>query len=100
MFKAIVKVFKSVRNYKKYAIITPIFMVGEAAVECAIPFVMKTFVKSIKGVDTITPLIPYFLILLAMTIVSITCGILAGLKKLVESKLREFVSEHLTVEEA
>ena len=78
MFKAIVKVFKSVRNYKKYAIITPIFMVGEAAVECAIPFVMKTFVKSIKGVDTITPLIPYFLILLAMTIVSITCGILAG----------------------
>ena len=78
MFKAIAKVFKSVRDYKIYAIITPIFMIGEAAVECAIPFVMTRFVKSIKGVETITPLIPYFLILLAMTIVSITCGVLAG----------------------
>ena len=50
MLKAFKKVFKSVREYKKYAIITPLFMIGEAAVECALPFVMTKFVDSIKVV--------------------------------------------------
>ena len=78
MFKMILKVFKSVREYKKYAIITPLFMIGEAAVECLIPYVMTLFVAEIKTQPPINDLIPYFIILIAMTIVSITCGILAG----------------------
>ena len=78
MFKAILRVFKSVREYKKYAIITPLFMIGEAAVECFIPYVMTLFVAKIKTNPPINDLIPYFIILIAMTIVSITCGILAG----------------------
>ena len=78
MFKAFKKVFKSVREYKKYAIITPLFMIGEAAVECALPFFMARFVKKIEFISGIEELLPYFLILIAMTITSITCGILAG----------------------
>ena len=78
MLKAFKKVFASVREYKKYAIITPLFMIGEAAVECALPFVMSEFVNKIEGVKDIGELLPFFLILIAMTIVSITCGILAG----------------------
>ena len=78
MLKAILKVFKSVRNYKIYAIITPLFMIGEAAVECALPFVMSEFVNKIDGIKDMSTLLPYFLILLGMTIVSITCGILGG----------------------
>ena len=78
MLKAILKVFKSVRNYKIYAIITPLFMIGEAAVECALPFVMSEFVNKIDGIKDMSALLPYFLILLGMTIVSITCGILGG----------------------
>ena len=78
MFKLFKKVFASVREYKKYAIITPLFMIGEAAVECALPFVMSEFVNQIEGVKDIDELLPFFLILIAMTIVSITCGILAG----------------------
>ena len=78
MFKAFKKVFRSVREYKKYAIITPLFMIGEAAVECALPFVMSEFVNKIEGIKDIGELLPFFLILIAMTIVSITCGILAG----------------------
>ena len=78
MFKAFKKVFKSVREYKIYAIITPLFMIGEAAVECALPFVTSEFVNKIEGINEISALLPYFLILVAMTIVSITCGILAG----------------------
>lgn len=78
MFKAFKKVFKSVREYKIYAIITPLFMIGEAAVECALPFVMSEFVNKIEGIDSIVSLLPYFIVLIAMTIVSIVCGILGG----------------------
>ena len=78
MLKMIAKVLKSVREYKIFAIITPLFMIGEAAVECALPFVMSQFVDKIEFVTSITELVPYFLIILGMAIVSITCGILGG----------------------
>ena len=78
MFKAFKKVFASVREYKKYAIITPLFMIGEAAVECALPFIMTLFVDSIKDVDNVAALLPYIFAILGMAVVSITCGILAG----------------------
>ena len=78
MFKAFKKVFHSVREYKKFAIITPLFMVGEAAVECALPFVMSLFVDKIEGASSLSTLLPYIFTILGMAIVSITCGILAG----------------------
>ena len=78
MFKAFKKVFKSVREYKIYAIITPLFMIGEAAVECALPFVMSLFVDSIEDTPNISALLPYIFAILGMAVVSITCGILAG----------------------
>ena len=78
MLKIILKVLKSVREYKKFAIITPLFMIGEAAVECALPFVMTLFVDRIKDMKTLADLVPYIIILLGMTVVSITCGILGG----------------------
>ena len=78
MFKAFKKVFKSVREYKIYAIITPLFMIGEAAVECALPFVMSLFVDSIEGAESVASLLPYIFAIIGMAVVSITCGILAG----------------------
>ena len=78
MFKAFKKVFKSVREYKIFAIITPLFMIGEAAVECALPFVMSLFVDSIEGAESVASLLPYIFAILGMAVVSITCGILAG----------------------
>ena len=78
MFKSILKVLKSVREYKIYAIITPLFMVGEAAVECALPTIMTTFVKKIEDTTSIVELVPYFILIFALAIVSITCGILGG----------------------
>ncbi len=78
MFKAILKVLRSVREYKIYAIITPLFMIGEAAVECALPFVMSKLVDEIEFADNIKVLIPYFIIIICMSVVSITCGILGG----------------------
>lgn len=78
MLKSIFKVLKSVKEFKKYAIITPLFMIGEAAVECALPLVMTNFVKILKPENSIQDLLPYFFAIIAMAIVSITCGILGG----------------------
>ena len=78
MFETIRKVLKSVREYKIFAIITPLFMIGEAAVECALPFVMSLFVDTIEEVQSIGELVPWFIIIIAMTIFSIVCGILGG----------------------
>lgn len=48
-------ILKSVRQYKKYALLTPLFMVGEALLECVLPFVMSIFVDSIREAVNQTP---------------------------------------------
>ena len=48
MWKNIKLILKSVRQYKKYAIITPFFMIFESLIECALPFVMSIFGDAIK----------------------------------------------------
>lgn len=87
MWQKIRLILKSVRQYKKYAIITPLFMVGEAAMECAMPFIMGMFVDEIKQLTSpqsffvVSSGIPVFyiaLILLGMAIISLICGILGG----------------------
>lgn len=89
MLRKIKLILKSVRGYKKYALITPLFMIGEAAMECAMPFIMGLFVDQIKLLNTSEDFfhdasgnIPVFylaLILLGMAIISLLCGIFGGI---------------------
>ena len=88
MFAKIKLILRSVRQYKKYALITPLFMVGEAALECAMPFIMGMFVDEIKLLNNADDFfhastgIPVFylaLILIGMAIVSLLCGIFGGI---------------------
>lgn len=58
MWEKIKTILKCVRQYKKYAILTPVFMIFEALMECALPFIMSALVDSIKDAVTITPLHP------------------------------------------
>ena len=78
---------KSVREYKKPAIITPIFMMLEAFCECLIPFFMAQLITAIKPAPGEPPLaadmalqtvLKYGLILLGLAAVSLTSGVLAG----------------------
>ena len=87
MLKKIKLILKSVRQYKKYALITPLFMIGEVGMECAMPFVMGLFVDGIKllnspdsffHVESGIPVFYIALILLGMAIISLVCGILGG----------------------
>ena len=93
MLNKIKLVLKSVRQYKKYALITPIFMTGEAAVECFLPFLMSMFIDAIETITSAadisiatyqtpfgfkTSLLALIIVLIASAFVSLTCGILAG----------------------
>lgn len=54
MIEKIKLIAKSVRQYQKYAIWTPILMVIEALMECAMPFVMSMLIDTITQAVTIT----------------------------------------------
>ncbi len=78
---------KSVREYKKPAIITPIFMVVEAFCECLIPFFMAQLITAIKPEPGAAPLpadealqvvLRYGAILIALAALSLMSGVLAG----------------------
>ena len=95
MWKKIKLILKSLRQYKKDAIVTPFFMIGEAALECALPFVMSMFVDTLRNItkieDFMTPF-PYvngpihlevslfwlIITLVSMALLSLVCGILGG----------------------
>ena len=83
----------SLRQYKKYAIITPFFMVVEALLESALPFVMSIFLDTAIQARNINDYVTYFshprlpfkisLVILIVTMVvmamlSLLSGILGG----------------------
>lgn len=99
-------ILKSVRENKKYALITPLFMIGEAFIECLMPFTMSILVDSVSqntgkiidaGAKAIyQPILSYtnlelglkipnvsFLavvgILVGMAFLSLACGIFGGI---------------------
>ena len=75
-------VFSHIKEFKKYAIITPLLMVGEAGAECAIPFVMSLLVSTIEdslGDVDMSIIWMYAGILLGLTVLSILCGVLGGI---------------------
>ena len=92
MWQKIKLILKSVRQYKKYALITPIFMVIEAALECLLPFIMSVLIDDIGKITTPNDIMNkvfynfafpvtlfwIFMILLGFSVLSLTCGILGG----------------------
>lgn len=66
---------KSVREYKKPSLVTPLFMVGEAICECLIPFVMSLMLTEPVSMEKI---LLFGGILLCLAVLSLTCGICGG----------------------
>ena len=83
LWPSIKSVLRSVREYKRYALITPLFMVGEAAAETSIPFLMTTMVKDIQvgtiSVNDYSKMWFYVGLLLGLAAFSILCGIFGGI---------------------
>ena len=69
---------KSIREYKKPSLLTPVLVAGEALMECIIPFIIANMVNQIKARCSIWTLLGYGMTLLAMAAVSLVCGAVAG----------------------
>ncbi|MDO4383996.1 MAG: ABC transporter ATP-binding protein [Eubacteriales bacterium] len=70
---------KSIRDYKKAAIETPVFVALEVMFECILPFVMATLINNMTE-DSLEPIIKYGSILLVMAMLSLLFGVLAARK--------------------
>ena len=69
---------KSVREYKLASLLAPAFIAGEVIVECIIPFITAKLITNIEdgcGMDTIAK---HGLMLVAMAVLSLCFGALAG----------------------
>lgn len=104
MWQKIKLILKSVRQYKKYALITPIFMIIEAAMECLLPFIMSVLIDNIAYIQKTSDItnhsiyqlrealnietgsnilfnlsiLEIILVLVGFSTVSLICGILGG----------------------
>lgn len=69
---------KSIREYKKTSIATPVLVSLEVVMECIIPFIIAMLVNEIKGGCSIGVILGYGLILVVMAALSLMFGGLAG----------------------
>ncbi len=69
---------KSVREYKRSSVLTPIFITAEVAVECIIPFITAKLVNEIQSGCEMNTIVKYGLILVMLAVISLVCGALAG----------------------
>ena len=72
------KILSCVGEYKKYAILTPIVMLGEVLMEVLIPRIMKVMVDDgIRG-SNIDVTVKMGIVMALMAVFSLICGSLGG----------------------
>ena len=69
---------KSIREYKKTSIVTPLLVSLEVVMECIIPFIIAMLVNQIKNGSDLEVIIKYGLVLIVMAGLSLLFGALAG----------------------
>ncbi|MDD6396600.1 MAG: ABC transporter ATP-binding protein [Firmicutes bacterium] len=70
---------KSIREYKKTSIMTPILVTMEVVLECIIPFIIAELVNQIKAGCSLSVIVKYGLVLTLMAMLSLLFGTWAGL---------------------
>ena len=69
---------KSIREFKKTSILTPILVTGEVIIECIIPFYTAELIDQINAGATTAAVLHYGLVLVALALLSLACGAAAG----------------------
>ena len=69
---------RSIREFKKASILTPLLVTVEVILECAIPFVIANLVNQMQAGCSMDVIIRYGAVLVAMSITSLVFGAAAG----------------------
>lgn len=72
------RLLQSVREFKKYVVITPLLVMGEVVLECVIPFFVAGLVNKIKAGADVADIASYGFVLILMAIGSLFFGVMAG----------------------
>ncbi|MBQ6021526.1 MAG: ABC transporter ATP-binding protein [Clostridia bacterium] len=72
------KLARSVREYKKQTLLTPLFMIGEVLCECIIPTFTAELINTIQAQGEFKSIVKYGLLLLGMAMLSLMFGAMAG----------------------
>ncbi|MDE7336843.1 MAG: ABC transporter ATP-binding protein, partial [Clostridia bacterium] len=72
------KLAKSIREFKKASILSPLFVTLEVALECILPWYMVVMLESIQSNNSINNIVTHGLILLVLAGLSLLFGILSG----------------------
>jgi ATP-binding cassette subfamily B protein len=68
---------KSIREYKKASILTPLYITLEIILECLLPLVMANLIDKMTG-SSLTPIIGYGVLLIIMAMLSLFFGYKSG----------------------
>ena len=68
---------KSIRQYKKQSIASPVFVSIEVIMECILPLIMAKVIDSMNG-NSMGPILKYGLILVIFAMISLFFGVMAG----------------------
>ncbi len=68
------RLLKSVGEYKKLSIATPLFMVGEVFIECLIPFIIANLINDIERGCDLSQIVKRGLLMFLFAIISLLCG--------------------------
>ncbi len=72
------RLFRCVREYKRPTVATLLLMVGEAVIECLIPFITANLVNQIRAGTDLATILQTGLLLIVMALISLSCGGLGG----------------------
>ncbi len=68
------RLLRSVGEYKKLSIATPLFMVGEVFIECLIPFIIANLINDIERGCDLSQIVKRGLLMFLFAIISLLCG--------------------------
>ena len=74
-----------VREYRKYARVTPLLMVGEVTIECLLPFITSQLIDAVNLGADMGVVLHYSLILVLLALISLSFGAAAGVTASVAS---------------
>ena len=70
---------KSIREYKKDMLLTPVFVIGEVLMEALIPYVIALLVNEIRAGAGVDVILSYGWKLITFSIIALICGYFAGI---------------------
>ncbi len=69
---------KSVREYKRPSLLTPLFVFFEVVLECLIPMVIAELVETYEKSQSVTDILKYGAVVVVLALLSLTFGAVAG----------------------